>query len=711
MNELDFDESADEDKPGCTIDLKADHYKALARHLALKALVDLGGLRNAVSESHCSEHALLDFLEISSVDEDGDYAVAIARENIRQAARASTHPGWPEDSPILQNMRWLQARVDLSELETWILLLAVLCRKVDALGRALACVGSLNLSSLVNLLSVLLDASSDEVAKALSANGRLARSRLLTVDHSSHYEFRGKMDLIEGLIDRIEYAHGDPFELFAGNFTVGKAAELTLDDYDHLAPLIGDLVSYLRDALQSGRAGVNVLIYGPPGTGKTELSRAIAAALDARLFEVAITDRHGGAQQGPQRLASYALSQEVLSSTSRCIILFDEIEDFSPDASGDDDEIGGRRSKRHGNKAWLNNLLETNRTPAIWISNRVGHLDPAHRRRFDLPLFVDIPPTAVRTRFLAQHALPLGVPLGWCERISRQCRLSPAAVTRATRFVKGVREADASRPVEDLFEQTFSAYAQLSMGRRLRFDQDRDALDYSLDLVNADVDLAHLVEGLRLDSRCRIALLGPSGTGKSAFARNVARELDKPLMVERASDLLKPHVGESEEAIAEAFSRAAADGAVLLIDEVDSFLRSRADLRQNWEATMVNEMLVQLEEFSGTLFVTSNFAERLDPASLRRFDLKVEFDYMKEVQAMRLLEQACARLSLKWDPACVRGGELADLTPGIFSLVMRQARFRKVSDQRDLIDRLREEVSRNPAGKGRPMGFLVPVAA
>jgi len=126
---------------------------------------------------------------------------------------------------------------------------------------------------------------------------------------------------------------------------------------------------------------------------------------------------------------------------------------------------------------------------------------------------------------------------------------------------------------------------------------------------------------------------------------------------------------------------------------------------------MVNEMLVQLEEFSGTLFVTSNFAERLDPASLRRFDLKVEFDYMKEGQAMRLLEQACARLSLEWDPACVRGGELADLTPGIFSLVMRQARFRKVSDQRDLIDRLREEVSRNPAGKGRPMGFLVPVAA
>lgn len=78
---------------------------------------------------------------------------------------------------------------------------------------------------------------------------------------------------------------------------------------------------------------------------------------------------------------------------------------------------------------------------------------------------------------------------------------------------------------------------------------------------------------------------------------------------------------------------------------------------------------------------------------------------------MRLLEQACARLSLDWDPTRVRGGELTHLTPGIFSLVMRQARFRKVNDQRDLIDRLREEVARIPAGKGRPMGFLVPVAA
>lgn len=78
------------------------------------------------------------------------------------------------------------------------------------------------------------------------------------------------------------------------------------------------------------------------------------------------------------------------------------------------------------------------------------------------------------------------------------------------------------------------------------------------------------------DPRRRIALVGPSGTGKSEFARMVARELDKPLLVQRASDLLRPHVGESEEAIAEMFERATHDDTLLLIDEIDSLLAATA---------------------------------------------------------------------------------------------------------------------------------------
>jgi transitional endoplasmic reticulum ATPase len=126
---------------------------------------------------------------------------------------------------------------------------------------------------------------------------------------------------------------------------------------------------------------------------------------------------------------------------------------------------------------------------------------------------------------------------------------------------------------------------------------------------------------------------------------------------------------------------------------------------------MVNEMLTQLETFGGTLFVTSNWAERLDPASLRRFDLKVEFDAMRPQQALQMLGHLCERIGLAFDPAAVRPGDLVSMTPGLFSLVLRQARFRPVTDLNDLIGRLRAEAARVAGDSRRPMGFLVPVAA
>lgn len=75
--------------------------------------------------------------------------------------------------------------------------------------------------------------------------------------------------------------------------------------------------------------------------------------------------------------------------------------------------------------------------------------------------------------------------------------------------------------------------------------------------------------------------------------------------------------------IASAFSEAERDNAVLLIDEVDSFLRDRRDAKASWEVTQVNEMLTQMEQFQGVLIASTNLIEGFDQAALRRFDLKL----------------------------------------------------------------------------------------
>lgn len=48
-------------------------------------------------------------------------------------------------------------------------------------------------------------------------------------------------------------------------------------------------------------------------------------------------------------------------------------------------------------------------------------------------------------------------------------------------------------------------------------------------------------------------------------------------------------VGQTEQAIAAAFREAERDGAVLLFDEADSFLRDRRTALQSWEVTQVND--------------------------------------------------------------------------------------------------------------------------
>ena len=46
------------------------------------------------------------------------------------------------------------------------------------------------------------------------------------------------------------------------------------------------------------------------------------------------------------------------------------------------------------------------------------------------------------------------------------------------------------------------------------------------------------------------------------------------------------------------------------------------------------------------------------------------------------------------------------MTPGLCSLILRQARFRPVADLRDLIGRLRADVLRAGGDARRPMGLL-----
>ncbi len=638
------------------------------------------------------------------------------RENDKdqiQAAEASfkatlraveeAEPVLPDHTPMAQNIEWLGEAAGLTQVDRDILHLVALSGLHTGLENALDQLGGLSLSSLQALFTRTLGHTPTAVAKALDAKGALARTGLMWVDTTTNFPFRGKVETLAGLCDRLSIRHRDVWTLFRSAFVKGPQATLSLAHYPHLTKDLEILAPYLQEALRSRRKGVNVLIHGGPGTGKTELVRTLAAHLGAELYEVASEDPRGGPVEGNDRFRAYRLAQTALARKGNQLIFFDEIEDvFRPK------EEGPRSSRNNvsGVKAWVNKTLEENPVPSFLVTNHLFILDEAFVRRFDYVVHLDNPPRSVRRRMLDEHLATLPVDGLRKDRLAEHEGLSPALIHRVARVAKvvhpGMGKGDAGPVVSHLLGNALEALGHSRTPRQTL----EVVTDYRPELVNTDCDLSPVLGGLREHGAGRICFYGPPGTGKTAYGRHLAEQLDRPLLVKRASDLLSMYVGGTERLLAAMFEEARNEGAVLLLDEADSFLQDRAKAQKSWEVTQVNEMLTQMEAFEGVFIASTNLMDQLDTAALRRFDLKVRFDYLRPEQAWTMFQDAARRLGIEPDGGELTGlSHLGILTPGDFATVLRQARMNRPRDARDLLARLEAECQVKPDHRRKPMGF------
>ena len=167
-------------------------------------------------------------------------------------------------------------------------------------------------------------------------------------------------------------------------------------------------------------------------------------------------------------------------------------------------------------------------------------------------------------------------------------------------------------------------------------------------------------------------------------------------------------VGDTEKNIANAFKEAMQEDAVLIFDEVDGFLAERGQAKVNWEVTQVNEMLVQMEKFEGIFIATTNLIDHLDQASLRRFDLKLEFKTMEPKQLEKIFLSYLNELKIEsaTEQELHQIKSLKSLTPGDFATINRQSKFKKISSASDFIKRLKEEMKLKKLQEGKTMGFI-----
>lgn len=202
---------------------------------------------------------------------------------------------------------------------------------------------------------------------------------------------------------------------------------------------------------------------------------------------------------------------------------------------------------------------------------------------------------------------------------------------------------------------------------------------------------------------------GAPGTGKSELARALAAAFGCELFEVASEDEDgDPVTGErrlrADRAAQSFFGRR---HALPMIDEVDSILRDRDGARQSWEVTRVNEMLTRMENFGGVFVASTNLMGDIDPAALRRFDLKIRFGYLAPDQAALLLVRHCAGLEiaapLPRDVDRVR--RLGMLAPGDFAALVRRHRFTPFADAAGLVAALEQECALKH-GRQAAIGFL-----
>lgn len=237
-------------------------------------------------------------------------------------------------------------------------------------------------------------------------------------------------------------------------------------------------------------------------------------------------------------------------------------------------------------------------------------------------------------------------------------------------------------------------------------------LPYSLHLIHANLNVATLATTLK-KTHCGVRILayGIAGSGKSAYAKALAKELDKPIILKKASDIFSMWVGESEKNIAKAFTEARQRDAILVFDEVDSFLRERGDAVRSWEITQVNEMLTQMESFEGIFIATTNLVENLDKASIRRFDYKIEFRALDSKRLCEAFVSYAKFLGIRDYEAFLRDERtklkrLDNICLGDFALITRAARIEAIQDSQSLYEKLLTESTLKDSQKGTKIGLI-----
>ena len=544
-------------------------------------------------------------------------------------------------------------------------------------------------------LADLLGVTKGQIRELLTVDSPLVQTGIVSVDED------GELEVLSRLKCLAYEPTNSTRQIQQMLFEEAPSSELEWQDFDHVSSGRDHIEQLIVGALKTGVKGVNILIHGPPGTGKTEFCRTLAQRLGINLFSVGESDEHGREPSRSERLRELRLAERLLGQSHNSILLFDEMEDL---LSESDLDLGWQLTGFHrqtrtrgtgGSRVFMHRLLEQNSVPTLWTSNSARQTNPTLLRRMMYAFELRQPSSRIRSRIWRRQLARHGVPSADedAETLANDFDVTPGVVDRAVaaaRLVEGGDISTVHKGVESLSRVIHGPKPPKT--KLANFDP-------TLVCANSDpVELVDRLAGLE-SRRFSVSLQGPPGTGKSAFVRYLAERVGLEVMQKRASDLLSMWVGGTEANIADAFAEARDKEQFLVFDEADSLLADRRFAHRNWEVSQVNEMLTWMETHPFPFACTTNYDERLDPATLRRFDFKLRLDYLSREK----LRTAFMVFFGVIPPSEIES--LTNLTPGDFAVVQRRAEvLGKMKDVKAIVLMLKEESEVKPE-QASPMGF------
>jgi SpoVK/Ycf46/Vps4 family AAA+-type ATPase len=629
-----------------------------------------------------------------------------------------THALRKQSTLVEKNIDALAGLLQLNKAERALLLYGTLARYQRDLRSLLVEFKVNNAPEAYAAIAEVAGVDASDVGEALRAGSRLERIGLVENLISEHNitDLADLMKVSEKLPPVLMREYRDHNELMAVFTRPSAKSALVVQDFSFVQEDAQMLITLLSAAVARKEAGVNVLLYGPPGTGKTELAKVVAQAAGLELFEVEYADRDGNSLSGRDRYRSLQIAQVFLKGSAQAALLFDEVEDVFPPISTEAaqlmaraEQIPASASGSVSGKAWVNQILESNAVPTIWVTNRIEQIDPAFRRRFAYHLELKSPPPGAREQLVRKTLEGAAVSDAFAAKLAARKGLTPAQIRTAVRFAGLAMTQGAS--IESLIERQLRN-ADLALGTQGGLGARRSVTTYDLDMLNVEsrFEIPRIVEALKVRGHGTLCFYGAPGTGKTALAEHMARAIGRPLIIKQASDLMSKYVGETEQNMAAMFKEAEAEEAILLLDEADSFLQDRRGAQRTYEVTEVNEMLQGMERFDGIFVCTTNLLDRLDQAALRRFTFKIKFMPLTPVQRERMfLTEAlggdAAGLTSERQQRLAR---LPQLCPGDFAAVKRQTDILGVAFSADeFLDQLEAEHRIKPeVRESRGMGFV-----